>query len=134
MIKSKFKNKKTTVGDVVLDSKAEAQRYAHLLNLQSWGDISNLKTQVRFELIPQTKKPSGGHERKCEYVADFVYTDKNGKQIVEDVKGVKTKDYIIKRKLMLQVHGIEVKEFSKSNKSVGTEFLSFLEKSNARKR
>jgi hypothetical protein len=48
-------------------------------------------------------------ERACAYVADFVYTE-NGKKIVEDTKGFKTKDYIIKRKLMLWVHGIRVKE------------------------
>jgi len=48
-------------------------------------------------------------ERACTYVADFSYTE-NGRRVVEDTKGMKTRDYIIKRKLMLYVHGIRIKE------------------------
>jgi len=49
-------------------------------------------------------------EKECSYIADFVYNDEDGDLIVEDTKGIKTKDYIIKRKLMLYVHGIKITE------------------------
>jgi hypothetical protein len=75
---------------------------------------------VEFELIPAQREPDtvgvrGGVKRgkvieqAVKYVADFVY-EENGKLIVEDTKGFRTKDYIIKRKLMLWVHGIQIKE------------------------
>lgn len=71
--------------------------------------ISDLQKQVRFELIP---KQTG--ERKCEYVADFVYTNNNGYKVVEDTKGYRRGAaydlFVIKRKLMLQVHGIKIVE------------------------
>ena len=66
--------------------------------------------QKKYTLIPSQKKPSGGTERAVTYTADFVYKDKTGREIVEDSKGMKTQQYIIRRKLMLYVHGIEVKE------------------------
>lgn len=77
---------------------------------------------MRFELIPAQRGPDrrgsrGGVikgrviERKVDYIADFVYTDiYNAMVVVEDTKGLKTPDYIIKRKLMLYIHGIRVKE------------------------
>lgn len=53
-------------------------------------------------------------ERKCCYISDFVYTDvEMGKTIVEDTKGFKTKDYLIKRKLMLHIHNIKIKEYKR---------------------
>jgi hypothetical protein len=75
---------------------------------------------VEFELIPAQREPDrvgvrGGKikgktiEQAVKYVADFVYTE-NGKRVVEDTKGFRTKDYIIKRKLMLWVHGIKIRE------------------------
>lgn len=89
--------------------------------MQSSGIISNLREQVSFELIPSQYATCGtdlkGHpvkkciERACRYVADFVYTDnQTGQTIVEDTKGIRTKEYIIKRKLMLYLHGIRIKE------------------------
>jgi hypothetical protein len=48
-------------------------------------------------------------ERRCVYVADFVYTE-DGKKVVEDTKGMRTKEYVIKRKLMLYIHHIKIKE------------------------
>ena len=63
-----------------------------------------MQLQTPYELIP---KQSG--ERACKYIADFVYIE-NGKQIVEDTKGVKTPLYVVKRKLMLWVHGIKIRE------------------------
>ncbi len=117
---TKYHSKKTTRGGVTFDSKREARRYDELLLLQQSGEITNLRRQVKFVLIPTQRVPSqigtrGGVkkgrliERECAYIADFVYTE-NGKIVVEDTKGVRTKDYIIKRKLMLYVHNIRIRE------------------------
>ena len=86
------------------DSKAEYERYLYLKHLEDIGDISFLKRQVKFELIPKQKG-----ERPCHYIADFTYME-NGELVVEDVKGVRTEVYKIKQKLMLWVHGIRIKE------------------------
>lgn len=88
------------------------------------GEVFNLRRQVKYILIPaqyeeikrynkkgeQLKSDRKCIERECAYVADFVYIDKDGKKVVEDTKGVRTKDYIIKRKLMLFRHNIKIKE------------------------
>ncbi len=103
---SKYRNQKTQINGITFDSKHEAQRYAELLLLQRAGEIQGLNRQVRFELIP---KQEG--ERACYYVADFVYNvTATGEMVVEDAKGVKTDVYKIKRKLMLWVHGIRIRE------------------------
>ena len=60
-------------------------------------------------LLPVQRVDGKVVERACSYIADFVYMER-GEKVVEDVKGVKTKDYIIKRKLMLFIHGIKVRE------------------------
>jgi hypothetical protein len=101
---SKFKANKTILDGIQFDSKREAQRYSELKLLERAGVIQNLRLQVKFELIP---KQQG--ERACTYIADFVY-EENGQTVVEDAKGMKTKDYIIKRKLMLWMHGIKIRE------------------------
>lgn len=93
------------------DSKREANVGASLAILESRGKIFELKRQVRFVLVPAQK----GHlrnERSIVYVSDFVYRDAkdDGKLHVVDAKGAKTKTYIIKRKLMKYVHGIEIEE------------------------
>ena len=101
-------------------SKKEARRKRELERLEAAGLIHGLRCQVPFELIPVQREPQivgprGGKkpgkliEHSCVYVADFVYF-KNGQQIVEDTKGFKTKDYIIKRKLMLFRYGIKIQE------------------------
>jgi len=97
---NKFRAKKTNG----YDSKAEAKRAAELKLLQRAGKISDLQEQVPFELIP---KQAG--ERAVIYKADFAYWE-NGSFVVEDVKGMKTREYVIKRKLMLHVHGIRIRE------------------------
>lgn len=107
---TKYHSRKVTVNGATFDSHREARRYRELSLLQRAGEISDLHTQVRYTLIPAQKKPSGGTERAVTYTADFVYRDKAGNEIVEDVKGVRTQQYIIRRKLMLYTHGIEVKE------------------------
>jgi hypothetical protein len=104
---SKYLNKKTTVHGITFDSKAEASRYLELVILQNAGEITNLELQVQFEIFP---KQEG--ERAAHYVADFVYYE-DGVKVVEDCKGMKTKDYILKRKGMLFRHGIKIKETGK---------------------
>ena len=96
-------------------SKKEHYRSATLQMMQHAGIIANLREQVSYELIPAQYAEVGGKlkcvERACKYVADFVYTDcETGQTIVEDTKGMRTNEYIIKRKLMLSVHGIRIKE------------------------
>ena len=93
----------------VFDSKKELGRYLELSLLQRAGKIQDLKRQVRFELIPAQKEDGKLVERAVSYVADFVYM-MDGKKIVEDTKGFRTKDYILKRKMMLFFHGIRIKE------------------------
>lgn len=69
------------------------------------GEIIDLKRQVKYELIPAQEG-----ERACNYIADFVYKDKKGNIIAEDAKGCRTKEYIIKRKMMLWRYGIRIAE------------------------
>lgn len=107
---TKYHSRKVTLDGIEFDSHREARRYRDLSLLQRAGEISDLRTQVKYTLVPAQKKPSGGTERAVTYTADFVYRDKAGREIVEDAKGVRTQQYIIRRKLMLFVHGIEVRE------------------------
>lgn len=105
----KYKNRKLTIDGEVFDSQKEARRYRELALLQRAGQISDLKRQVRYELIPTQRIGGKVVEKSCVYIADFVYTE-NGETVVEDTKGFRTKEYIIKRKLMLYVHGIRIRE------------------------
>ncbi len=78
-------------------SRKEHRRACELKMKQRAGLITGLREQVRYELIPAQQG-----ERSCSYVADFVYVDNaSGEAVVEDTKGVRTKEYVIKRKLML---------------------------------
>ena len=117
----KYRNRKIEVDGVVFDSKKESRRYQELKLLEKSGDIRNLQRQVKYILIPAQREkdqygPRGGLKRgkllenECAYIADFVYRDKSGVLHVEDTKGYRTKDYIIKRKLMLFIHGIRIEE------------------------
>jgi hypothetical protein len=90
---NKYHSKKTVLGGITFDSGMEASRWQELCLLQRVGQIQELQRQVKFELIP---KQNG--ERAVNYKADFTYTE-GGEKIVEDVKGYRTKDYILKRKL-----------------------------------
>ena len=87
----KYHAKKTELDGITFDSKKEANRYAELKLLERSGAIHNLQRQVRYELIPAQKKDGKTIERACHYIADFVYED-NGKTVVEDVKGYRTKE------------------------------------------
>ncbi len=93
-------------------SKKEVRRGDELRQLEKLGVISNLRFQVPFELIPTQKKKNGSVERSVKYVADFVYEEK-GETIVEDSKSEITRKipaYILKRKMMLFIHHIEILE------------------------
>ena len=118
----KFHNNKVTYEDQTYDSMHEYQRYLELIALQKEGMISDLQRQVKYLLIPAQREPEtigkrGGIikgkliEREVAYYADFVYKDEEtGKIVVEDAKGVCTKEYILKRKMMLYFHHIRIKE------------------------
>ena len=102
--------KKVTINGIQFDSKREARSYLDLSAMEMAGQIRDLQLQVKFELIPSQRIDGKVVERSCDYVADFTYYDKDGWYVVEDTKGMKTKDYIIKRKLMLYIHKIRIRE------------------------
>ena len=106
---TKYGNHKTTIGAETFDSRKEARRWMELRLLQRAGKISKLQRQVPFELIPSQKRDGKVVERPLRYIADFVY-EENGETVVEDTKGMRTKEYIIKRKLMLWEFGIRILE------------------------
>lgn len=107
---SKYNSRKTVVDGQKFDSKKEANRYQELLLLEKAGVIKNLSRQVKFVLIPSQRDEDGKViERECSYKADFTY-EEGIKTVVEDVKGYRTKEYIIKRKLMLYQYGIRIRE------------------------
>lgn len=101
---SKYKAKKTVVDGITFDSKKEAMHYQELKLLERTGEISDLKLQVPFVLIDKSV-----HGRQIKYVADFVYYQ-DGQMVVEDVKGFKTDVYKLKKRLMAERYGIEIKE------------------------
>ena len=108
-MKNKYHAKKCEWDGEVFDSKKELQRYKELKLLEKAGEIQNLRRQVKYVLIPSQRIDGKVVEREVAYNADFVY-EADGETVVEDVKGVKTKDYIIKRKMMLLFHNIRIKE------------------------
>lgn len=123
---SKYHSRKVTVDGITFDSVKEANRYKELKLLERAGQVHDLRLQVKFKLIPSqrelslettaTGKPKKGKllEKEASYIADFVYKNKYGIQVVEDVKGYKKGPayelFVLKRKLMLWNHGIRVKE------------------------
>lgn len=125
MRRRKYGNTKITVDGIQFDSKREAARYRELKLLERAGVISFLQRQAKFQLIPNqyaqsdetyTKGPRKGQrkpgkllEHECNYIADFCYI-RNGETIVEDAKGYRTEVYRIKKKLMLERYGIQIRE------------------------
>ena len=94
-------------------SKREARRAAALRLMQEAGQIQGLREQVEFLLIPRQTRPDGTAERSCSYWADFTYDEwasGEWRRVVEDVKGMRTREYVLKRKLMLMVHGVAIRE------------------------
>jgi len=98
--KHKYNAKKVIVDGIKFDSGKEAERYLELKLLEKKGIISNLILQPKF-LLQESFEYKGKKERAIFYIADFEYIQ-NGKRIVEDVKGVKTDVYKLKRKLFLK--------------------------------
>lgn len=101
---SKYNARKVTLDGHRFDSKKEAGRYMQLKMLERVGEISGLELQPRFELQGKFRY-KGETIRKVEYVADFRYVDKDGRMVVEDIKGYKTDVYQLKRKLFLGKYG-----------------------------
>ena len=112
MLRTKYGSVKTVVDGVTFASKAEARRYRELKLLVAAKEISGLGLQPKFLLIPSKRRPDGVLERAMHYIADFDYVDAAGCRVVEDVKSPasKTPEYVIKRKLMLQIFDIAVRE------------------------
>jgi len=107
--RSKYRNKKTRVGALVFDSKLEAARYVDLKKLEEGGVISGLQCQVPFKI-------EVNDSLICKYIADFTYLDCDGKKIVEDAKGKRTDVYMLKKKMMRAILGIEIQEFRKETR------------------
>lgn len=109
---NKYSNKKVKIDGMTFDSKKEYHRWIELKLLEKVGSIEDLRRQVKYVLVPSQKDDRGKIiEREVSYIADFVYFDSRASEyVVEDTKGFKTKDYIIKRKLLLHEYGIRIKE------------------------
>ena len=105
---SKYHAKKTTVDGITFDSRREADRYLVLKGMEEDGLIEDLRRQVRYELVPAFDV-DGRHYRPVYYVADFVYVE-DGKEVVEDVKGMMTDVYRLKSKLFARRYGMVIKE------------------------
>lgn len=109
---SKYKSRKVQYNGMTFDSVKEYRRWCELSLLERAGEISNLMRQVPYVLIPP-QQDQAGHlvERQVVYRADFVYTDnRSGATVVEDTKGMRTPEYILKRKLMRYIYGIGIYE------------------------
>lgn len=106
--KSKYGNHPVVVDGVRFDSEKEYARWCDLKLLEKAGVIKDLKRQVPFELQPAFYH-KGKRIQAIKYVADFTYTDEDGNYIIEDSKGVRTREYIMKQKMML-FRGYEIKE------------------------
>lgn len=121
-MRSKYGNRKAKARGKVFDSTMERSRYYTLSMLEKAGEISDLRMQVPYELIPaiyetqevqlktKTKQVQKLVQRAIYYVADFVYKDTEGNEVVEDVKGFRTAEYRLKKKMMRALLGIQIKE------------------------
>ena len=121
-MRSKYGNKKAQHDGIIFDSRRERNRYIILSALQRAGEISDLRMQVTYELLPaiyemeekqlktKVKKVQRCAQRAVHYIADFVYKDKEGNEVVEDTKGMRTKEYLLKKKMMRALRGIQIKE------------------------
>ena len=123
---SKYHSKKTEcLHGHTHDSRTEAHRCDFLHQMQDMGKIDHLQIQRKYVLIPAQREKGHGFytkgkkkgqakegkviEHECAYYADFDYVQ-DGKHVVEDVKGVKTEAYKIKKKLMLERYGVRITE------------------------
>lgn len=120
--KAKYGSKKVTFDGLEFDSKKEMYRYIRLKSMQEEGLISDLRMQVPYEIIPavyedetvqlktKVKTVTKCVQRAAYYLADFVYKDKDGNEVVEDAKGMRTEKYLLKKKMMRAFLGITIKE------------------------
>lgn len=99
MAYSKYGNVQVTIDGYTFDSKAEALRYQDLKLTEQAGEIQGLTVHPTYELQPRFRAASGIIRPIC-YEGDFAYIE-NGRQVVEDVKGVVSKEFAIKRKMFL---------------------------------
>ena len=106
---TKYHSRKVTLDGITFDSQREANRYAELKMLERAGCISNLRLQVKYAIVEPHKREDGTTERGAFYIADFAYFG-GEKEVVEDAKGYRTPEYILKRKLMLERYGIRILE------------------------
>ena len=102
-MRSKYNAIKTVVDGIKFDSKAEARRYGELKMLEKVGAISKLELQPRYDIDVNGM-------RICFYKADFRYTNHDDSVTIEDVKGVRTPIYNLKKKLVKACHGVEITE------------------------
>lgn len=123
---SKYHAKKVTVNGITFDSKKEARRWLELTALEQACKIHGLRRQVKYLLIPEQRescaeryksgpkkgqyKPGRVLERECSYYADFDYYTEDGTHVVEDVKGMRTKEYRLKKKMLLYKYQIRISE------------------------
>ena len=123
---NKYHSRKVVRDGLTFDSAKEYRRYKELQALAAAGVITDLQRQVKYVLIPAQReeptetfkrgprkgqpKPGRLLEKECAYIADFSYRTADGGTVVEDTKGMRTKDYVIKRKLMLYLRGIRIME------------------------
>lgn len=107
--RSKYAAVKTVVDGIKFDSKKEAKRYIELKLMERAGVISDLMLQVPFTLFEKNE-----FGRKIKYIADFTYweirSDGKKEYVVEDCKGYKTDVYRLKKRIMAEVHGIQIRE------------------------
>lgn len=130
--KTKYRNTKVEYDGLKFDSKKEMQRYIVLKEAQELGIISNLKTQVRYELVPAVKETYIKHlktkDKECvrtvqlpiTYTCDFEYT-KNGEVIIEDVKAspkMLPKEFVLKEKMMFALKNLRIKKVFSAKDSV----------------
>lgn len=124
----KYHSHEVAVDGVTFASKKEARRYLDLKLMEQTGRIKGLELQKKYILIPAQREPDtfgprGGKikgkllEKECAYYADFVYREvvpfapeEEYPVVVEDTKGFRTEAYKIKKKLMLYVHGVRIRE------------------------
>lgn len=106
--RNKYGAKKTQVGEIKFDSKKEATRWMELQLLERGGEISDLRRQVKIELMGQHRPLYTRTGRKMKFTADFAYIE-NGVQIYEDAKGYPTRDYEV-RVAVARAMGLEVRE------------------------
>lgn len=127
--KHKFNNKKMETPDGTFDSKGEWERWLFLKEARNNGQISDLRRQVKFTLIPTQYRTEIVHlktkdkevqrvaEREITYTADFVY-EKNGEKVVEDYKGFPNDRWPLKKAMMLYFHGIAIREVKKPTEPI----------------